>query len=224
MARLNGLRYFLTFAQVNDADINADAIADALYTLGPTWLEAAQEDHQDGGTHYHVVIVFATRRQQTLETYFNVLGRHPNVKPIRNGGKDLYYRRHYIRKEDKGTHDTSHRDGPCDYEGIPVCRGDIPPYDTEAATARSDDWGSIVEQSGSRDEFLDRVRSAFPKDFVLKYDAIEHYAQRFYSAPAQFVPKYAREEFTVPPEMDEWVTGVFSEVSYSGTFTRTSLR
>ena len=30
MARLNGLRYFLTFAQVNDADIHADAIADAL--------------------------------------------------------------------------------------------------------------------------------------------------------------------------------------------------
>lgn len=226
-ARLNGLRYFLTYAQVNDANLNCDTFADALFSLDPVplFVEVCQEYHQDDGIHYHAVVVFRNRVQKPIATFFNVSGYHPNVRPIKNGGADLYYRRHYLRKEEKGPHDTKHRDEPCDYTGVPTERGDPPPYST-VDTAGCDDWGTIVEQSGSRQEFLDRIRSKYPKDFVLKYDAIEHYAQRFYSAPTQFVPKYPRETFTVPAVMDEWVTGVFSEVCLlcSGTFARTSLR
>lgn len=212
-ARLNGLRYFLTYAQVNDPNINCDAVADALFALQPTFVEVCQEQHQDDGIHYHAVICFKQRRQQAVATYFNILGYHPNVKPIKNGGKDLYYRRHYLRKEDKGAHDTSHKDEPCDYTGEPTSRGEVPPYST-VDQAGGDDWGTIVEQSGCRDEFLNRIKSAFPKDFVLKYDAIEHYAQRFYSAPAQYIPQYPAASFSVPPVVDEWVTECFSEVSF----------
>jgi len=221
--RLNGIRYFLTYSQVNDENLDLDHLADALLLTGPHWLEAAEEHHQDGGRHFHVVIVYKTRRQQAVSTYFNVAGFHPNIKAIRNGGKDLYHRRHYIRKEEKGTHDPSHKDEDCDYAGIPTVRGDVPPYSSTDAPER-DDWGAIVEQSGSRAEFLDRVRSAFPKDFVLKYDAIEHYAQRFYNTPSEFVPKYTRDSFTVPAELDEWVANTFAEVCFcSGSLARTSL-
>lgn len=212
-ARLNGLRYFLTYAQVNDPDQSVDTFADALFALSPVWVEVCREYHQDDGIHYHAVIVFKQRRQQPVATYFNVLGYHPNIRAIKNGGKDLYYRRHYLRKEEKDKHDTSHKDEPCDYTGVPTARGDVPPYST-VDQAGSDDWGSIVEQSACRDEFISRIRSAYPKDFVLKYDAIEHYAQRFYNAPTQYVPQYPRETFSVPSVVDEWVTECWSEVSY----------
>ena len=218
--RLNGIRYFLTYSQLNDELIDADAVADALFLLNPSWLEVCREFHQDDGIHYHAVIVFRTRRQQQVATYFNILpsgdrpgGYHPNVKPIKNANKDLYYRRHYIRKEDKAAHDTSHKDGECDYTGIPTVRGDAPPY-SDIDTAERDDWGAIIEESADRSEFLERVRKSYPKDFVLKHDAILGYAASYYAQPQDYIPDYPRESYTVPPAMDAWIDEVLGEVIF----------
>lgn len=221
MARLNGLRYFLTYAQVNDANFNCDTFADALQLLQPSWLEIVQEHHQDDGIHYHAVIVFSSRRQQTM-AYFDVGGYHPNIRSIKNGGRDLYYRRHYLRKGDLPAHDTAHKDHDCEYTTEVTARGAVPPYST-VDTAERDDWGSIVEQSVNRHEFLERIKQSYPKDFVLKNDNIEAFASKYYSQPEEYVPKYPRETYTVPAVVDEWVAECFSEVSLPGTFTRTSL-
>lgn len=222
--RLDGVRYFLTYAQVNNDTFTAESFATALFQLSPApaWLEVAAEKHQDDGLHYHAVVVFRERIQKPL-TWFDVDGYHPNIRAIRNGGRDLYHRRHYIRKEEKGKHDVSHRDEPCDYTGVPAARGAVPDYTNTEAPER-DDWGTIVEESVDRADFLQRVKSSFPKDFVLKHDQIIGYATRYFAQPAPYQPPWPRESYTVPPCVDAWIAEIFSEVGMLAFDARSRVR
>lgn len=214
MARLNGLRYFLTYAQSNDEQFTAVRLADILFALEPDFVEVAREFHQDDGIHFHAVICFPTRRQQSM-AYFDVtiggVTRHPNIRPIRNAGKDLYYRRHYLRKEDKDKHDTSHKDAPCDYTGEPEFRGTRPPYST-AETGERYTWGDALESCSTRAEFMLAIRTNFPKDYILRQDALQSFAASHYTNPQAPVPTRNRADFVVPPEMDAWVEEVLGQV------------
>jgi len=212
MSRLNGQRWFLTYAQVNDELFDADILADALFLLSPEWLEVAHEQHQDGGSHYHVVIVFASRRQKPM-SWFDVLGHHPNIKSIKNGGRDLFYRRHYIRKGEKGTHDTSHKDEPCDYDAITYFRGTPPPYSSTDAAERLS-YGDILDTANSAKHFLQLVRQHRPSDFVLKNDAIEGFAVKYFANPQEYTPLYPADSYIVPAPVDAWVAEVFGEVCF----------
>jgi len=212
-ARTNGQRFFLTYSQANNLDI--DELADFIAAIAPCWLEVVQENHQQNGIHYHVVVCFEDRLQRPLDV-FDCAGYHPNILPIKNATIDLVNRRHYIRKgaeraeEDQHTV-KSHRSKPCDYIIEPDTRGVVPPY-TDASGRLN--WGGILDLAKTEEEFLNLVRVNQPKDWVLRNDAIVKYGSTHFKAPIAQAEIYPAESFITTPALDQWVQEVFTDVSF----------
>lgn len=209
--RFNAQRYFLTYSQANDVGI--DELADFISSLAPCWLEIVQEQHQDDGIHYHVVVVFDNRFRQNLDA-FDFQGHHPNFLVIKNGTVDLTNRRHYIRKGARPKEDEhtvkSHKQKACDYIIEPDTRGNVPPYAAEAGRL---DWGRILDSATNKEEFLDLVRFNQPQEWVLRHDAIVKFAETQYKPAKEPEPVYPAESWHIPAVLDEWVQEVFTEVS-----------
>jgi len=211
--RTNGSRFFLTYSQATNLDI--DELADFIADIAPCWLEIVQENHQDNGIHYHVVVCFESRLQRPLNI-FDCAGYHPNILPIKNATVDLSNRRHYIRKgaerseEDQHTI-KSHKLKACDYVIEPDTRGDVPPYTTTSGRL---DFGGILATAESEAQFYELVRLHQPKEWVLRNDQIVKYGSTHYKAPVAPPKVYPAESFIVPPALDEWTAQVFSEVSF----------
>jgi len=55
------------------------------------FIAAAQEDHQDGSKHVHVLVEFNSKKEIRDERYFDVVGFHPNVQGCRNPKKWFEY-------------------------------------------------------------------------------------------------------------------------------------
>lgn len=218
MARtFDAQRFFLTYSQA--ADILPENVADFLIGLTPTptFVEVGTEHHRDGGIHYHAVVVF-DRRIQRQPVFFDCpryAGQpcHPNVLGIRNGRRDLYNRRHYIRKGDRlddATHKPkSHVDTPCDYDHEPISRGTPPPYVDET---RSLPWGDILEMATTEAEFLRLVQQHHPADWILRNAAIVSFAKSNYHRVAPFEPQFVREDFTPVAAIDQWLLEVKQKV------------
>lgn len=228
---LDGQRFFATWAQAADVDI--DDLADHISNLVTfDWLEIVQEYHQDDGIHYHAVIVFSTRYRGGMDA-FDFAGHHPNIAPIKNATVDLTNYRHYIRKglrpkEDEHTV-KSHKTKACDYIIEPGTwvnhlihffhltdytayldtRGTVPIY---IATAGRLDWGGILREATTQNEFLALVALHQPKEWVLRNDAIERFAAKRYAQikPAEEI--YPVTSWNIPNELDQWCKDVFSEV------------
>lgn len=213
MARLNALRFFVTYAQVNDWEVSEFTIGAFFQGLPHfDWCEVAKESHADGGTHYHVVVVFKQRFQRPYSA-FDYEGYHPNILTIRNGGTDLYNRRHYLRKGEVEPHTPQHHaEAACTYIYIPHSVGTPPPY-TEPSKRL--DWGDILDSAASAEHFLRLVRDNQPKEYVLRNDAIKAFAQAHYSAAQNYTSPYLAESFVTPPELDEWVQECIKEVGKS---------
>jgi len=212
-ARTNGARFFLTYSQAANLDI--DELADFIADIAPCWLEIVQENHKDDGIHYHVVVCFESRLQRPLNI-FDCAGYHPNVLPIKNATVDLSNRRHYIRKgaerseEDQHTI-KSHKLKACDYVIEPDTRGDVPPYTTTSGRL---DFGGILATAESEAQFYDLVRLHQPKEWVLRNDQIVKYGSTHYKAPVAPQKVYPPDSFITTPELDAWCTEVFSQVSF----------
>ncbi|AJD07519.1 replication-associated protein [Sewage-associated circular DNA virus-36] len=217
--RTNAQRYFLTYSQAHALDI--DDLANFLHALAPSWLEIVQENHQDDGIHYHVVLCFDERFQRALDV-FDLDNHHPNIAIIKNASGDLNNRRHYIRKgadRPKESEHTiaDHKKGPCDYIIEPDTRGEVPPYSTSAGRLN---WGGILESAKSEEEFLILVRVNQPTEWVLRNDSIVKYAKTHYKAAREPEKVYPPESWVVPPALDDWVAEVFSDVSTRGVLPR----
>lgn len=211
--RTDGQRFFLTYAQ--SADIDIDDLANFLASTGDCWLEIVQENHQQEGIHYHVVIVYSARFRQPLDVW-DFQGKHPNFAAIKNATTDLVNYRHYIRKgaerrkEDEHTV-KSHRTQACDYVIDPDTRGTVPPYVAETGRLN---WGGILEHATDKASFLALVRVNQPTEWVLRNDSIVKYADKYYAPPIPAKKVYLPESWNVPPELDAWCEEVFSEVSF----------
>lgn len=216
MPRTSAQRYFLTYSQVDDNDFTSDSLADFLFGLDPEplFVETIQESHENQGRHFHAVLCFRQRFQRET-TIFDFLGRSADIKGIRNGGVDLYNRRHYIRKGDIAKADehtpASHKSIECDYSAEPTVRG-VPPTYSSGVPAKPS-WGDIVNDSATEEEFLDRVRSDFPREWVLRHDQIVSYATKWYHRAPPFAPQFPEESFVIPDEIDTWVQECIDKVS-----------
>lgn len=211
--RTNGSRFFLTYSQAVNLDI--DELADFIADIAPCWLEVVQENHQDNGIHYHVVVCFDARLQRPLDV-FDCAGYHPNILPIKNATVDLSNRRHYIRKgADRSEEDQhtikSHKSKACDYVIEPDTRGDVPLYTTTSGRL---DFGGILAMAETEQQFYDLVRLHQPKEWVLRNDQIVKYGSTHYKAPVAPQKVYNPDSFITTPELDAWCTEVFSEVSF----------
>lgn len=213
-AGLDGQRFFITWSQANDIDI--EELADFLASLNNfDWLEIVQEHHQNDGIHYHAVVVFATRFRGSMLA-FDFAGIHPNVRAIKNPTVDLTNRRHYIRKglrppeEEHTIKDHKIRD--CDYIIEPDTRGVVPIY---VATTGRLDFGGILREATNEQQFLQLVQQNQPKEWVLRNDVIRKYGATHFKDEVAPEKVYPAESWNIPPALDEWVKSVFSEVSLS---------
>lgn len=153
-----------------------------------TW-KAAEERHQEGGRHWHVIAFWERPLRSRKVDVFDIDGIHPHIQMARQTPKDLDRMWEYIHKEEGGM-----QWGP--YEG-PI------KVDTSIKTKRGQ-WSYIVD-ADNEEEFRERVRRIDPQAHVLQHDKIASYVRKTYGkAEEEYEPKWT--EFPwLPQECREWV-------------------
>lgn len=89
--RFQGKNVFLTYAQAEN--LSSDAIIWALRDKVPTpdgWV-CGEENHQDGGKHFHVMVKYETRIDIRDQRFFDVEGYHPNIQSVRSPKNVIKY-------------------------------------------------------------------------------------------------------------------------------------
>jgi len=86
-------RLFLTLPQ---CELSKAVLQQKVESLCPKSFEIAQEVHGDGGTHFHCLLLFDTRRTFTGPELYGLFGKALNVQKARSIPKV----RAYLRKED----------------------------------------------------------------------------------------------------------------------------
>lgn len=86
----------LTFSQCEKSreDIMNAIIEKSTYGIGDYYV--AQETHKDGNHHLHIWLEFTEKPNIKTNTYFDVLGHHPNI-----GNKKRNWIYNYLKKQDK---------------------------------------------------------------------------------------------------------------------------
>lgn len=80
---------FLTYPQ---SDLDFDELVNGLKLVADIeWARVCRERHDDGNYHNHVVCKFVRRVQSRNERVFDILGRHPNIQPVRSIKRALDY-------------------------------------------------------------------------------------------------------------------------------------
>lgn len=90
--RINAKNYFLTYAQAERIE-SKEHLLGYLRGLVPTperWA-IGEEEHADGGRHYHVLLGYANRFDLTNNRFFDYQGHHPNIQAARAPNQVLAY-------------------------------------------------------------------------------------------------------------------------------------
>lgn len=209
--RTNASRFLLTWSAVTDENVNVQTIITHLLSFSsPTWIEACQEQHEDGTNHYHAVAVYPDRLQRRF-TDFSIGDFNADIKPIRHGIDNLQRCRAYLRKERAQEEDENARPLWAEH-------GDIPPYNdgpsrTLTQAQKRDTWKYCLE-ADTQDEYLRRVKATNPREFQLHFFQLQAFAQYHYTRPDVYVPKYGPGDFDIPAEMHDWVDEMLGEVRH----------
>lgn len=173
---LNIFHLFLTYPQVPE-DLQRDALHTHLTTkFALEYCCTSEERHEDGGKHFHVYAKFIKRFRSKDQSVFDFAGRHPNIQSAYNPAKCLAY----VQK-DKNF----------------IESGDAPTLKGENS------WDSIVAVD-DKEEFMQAVKSKYPRDYVLNLEKLEYYAdKRFKPELPIYVPIYT--DFIVPAPVAEWM-------------------
>ena len=142
------------------------------------------ELHADGGDHFHVFVAWETPISTRHQDIFDFGSSHPNIQPIRRTPEKAF---DYAGKDNDVIHEHGERPGE---SGASVVR-------------RDDIWADALAQP-TRDEFLQHLRDAAPRDYVLYFDQLERFADRFFAPPE---PIYSSPDFTTLgfPGMADWL-------------------
>ena len=102
---LQGTTFFLTYKGVSEVGekISKQALADYLIrgfpkdvSVKPTKYLICQQTYDSGQPHFHVILIYPTRKRVTNPNYYDYLGIHPNIQTMRNMKAALSY----VYKED----------------------------------------------------------------------------------------------------------------------------
>lgn len=176
---------------------------DTLYTaitanLGqiPDYALFGRELHPTtGAQHYHVLVYFGRGIRTRNQRWFDVGGVHPNVQSVR---------------EPRAWHDYCQKDG-----GDIRTFGVLPPK----LSNKSGDWSECLAKAEGRDDFLERVKTSFARDWILFNDRIVAFADRYFQKKDDYVPPAI--DFRPTRELKEWSREFIQEVSHTqNTFTR----
>nr|QKQ15095.1 Rep [Trichosanthes kirilowii geminiviridae] len=174
--RFEGKYVFLTYPR---CELRPHTVHDELHERYPIkYFCIASEEHEepdDEGIilHIHAVIEFVDTVRTRNAEAFNIQGFHPNIQRVRS------------------------RKAACDYVRKD---GD---FISNFPDASKTTWGDILAQSTTKDEFLDSVRSHYPRDYVLQHDRVLSFAELHFKPT---IPEYVNEYnfANVDPRLTDW--------------------
>lgn len=177
-SQFQGKTFLITYPQ---SALNKDAILTFIRAKESIqFARIGQEQHADGGTHFHCLVYFASK-QRFSERAFDVAGEHPNIQPVGKRTIDWNRVHDYCAKED--------------------------PSPTDWGTPRhaSNVWAAVAN-AASRDEALELLRTEKPRDYVLQQRNIDYFLDKVHPVrqTSSFVPR-PLDSFQVPPSIDEWL-------------------
>ncbi|QGH72417.1 MAG: Rep protein [CRESS virus sp. ctpVY4] len=154
-------------------------------------IRMAQEEHDDGGLHLHAFIRLDKALRFRNSSLFDLQHYHPNIQGVRNTVAVLAY-----VSKDGNYVDHGHPE-PLGY----LDHGDAQPQ------GRVSKWSAIVGAE-TREEFMDAIKTAAPRDYVLSLERIKFYADYRYAVDT---PIYAHDPtlvFNLParvsPDLNRW--------------------
>lgn len=120
-----------------------------------------QEHHADGNLHLHCYLYFAAKLVTRDQRYFDIDGHHPNI--ISN-----------VRS----------RDGSIKY----TTKEDENPLQKLPST---DKWGDIVNNSKDGQEFLQKIKETYPREYCLNLERLEYTARNVFKPPkVTYTPRF----------------------------------
>jgi len=167
----------LTYPQ---SDFDLQEFSNYLQTLADyKYSIVSSEKHQDDSLHRHAVVHFI-KKQRLSSSYFDYLGRHPNVKPVGKKKSDWTNTTTYVRK-----------DGEFIEHGIPRHEVSV--------------WAEVANAT-NREDALQLLKTEKPRDFVLQQRNIDYYLDKVF--PVQQSASYigrSADQFVLPDTLQEWL-------------------
>jgi len=180
--RIYAKNFFLTYSQSNLDRTDVELYFDGLES-NPGWC-AAQEQHQDGGRHWHILLQYVRRRNVREPRYFDILGEHPRIEACR----DFRASYEYLTNEDK--------EGRLEFFTSAHFRA--PP-----ARRGSSKWPDVLNAE-TQTEFFERVRQFFPRDYCLSLQRLEYTAAKLYPTIEEYESEYTFLDDHLPQELIDW--------------------
>jgi hypothetical protein len=166
---------------------------DTLYTfltsgLGkiPCYALIAREKHESGAQHFHALLHFNNGIRTRKCRFFDIGGVHPNVQACR---------------DPKAWYEYCKKDGDIREFGV------LPPK----LGHKSGDWSECLAKAEGHDDFLERVKQSFPRDWILFNDRICAFAERYFAKKSDYQPPEV--DFIVPEPLSQWCRENLQEVS-----------
>lgn len=167
----------LTYSQVN-SEFDYWAILDTISALEAECI-IAKELHQDGGTHFHVFVDFGRKFSTRCTTTFDVCDHHPNITKC---GRTPWLAFDY-----------------CCKDGEVLAGGATRPEESTTGHNKSDENWEWILDAGEPSIFWDRLRSLYPRTYVVNYPNIQRFVDWKY--------KPRVEEYVSPPDFTFDVSG-----------------
>jgi len=173
----DGVQIFLTYPQ---CALEREQLRDILVErTDPSKYLVARELHIDGNYHLHAYLHFGRRRRFVGTAVFDVDGHHPNIQRPRSARSVIAY---------------------CSKEDTELLAN----FDHTEGEA-NDNWGTLLERSSSKAEFLEAVRCRFPRDYVLNLERLLFFCEwRFGRDECEYSGR-GRCDFVELPTMKDWV-------------------
>lgn len=176
--RLQARHVFLTYPRCT---MEKEVVLEQLKAKVPceAWC-ISTEAHEDGTPHIHAYLKFKEKFQTRSATFFDVVD-----------GSTVYHGNYQAARKPSDVIEYIQKDGDFIAENCSVARKT---------------WGTILEEAESIIGFMDLVREAYPRDYVLQHDKILAFAAvKFRPVAEVYVPKENQTWDQVPVEMDNWV-------------------
>lgn len=172
----DGVHVFLTYPQCT---LEREQLRDFFVGLAPNCkFFIARELHDDGAPHLHAYVHFGGRRRFCAADCFDVEGFHPNIQRPRSAKHVV----EYCGKEDRE-----------------------PLANFTPGSEPSGGWGDILEGCDTREQFLERVRQRFPRDYCLALERLLFFCEWRFGRVDDVYSGRGRHEFVEPPTLTDWV-------------------
>lgn len=175
--QLCSLSVLVTYPQV-PSSWTCESVRDGLMSLErvPVGYCIGQENHADGGLHFHAFLQFDPRLRTKNPRFFDLDGFHANILPCKFP-REAY---EYAKKE-----------------------GRVLEHNIKFKPPKKS-WGEILEECGDAESFTRAVQTHYPRDAVLHLDKLEYFCERrFKPKLPPYVPRHV--EFILPQSLTDWV-------------------